>query len=214
VINLNFLGATRLQILLLLRRAPRTIADLAESVRLTPNAVRSHVVALERDRLVEPLGRRSGVRKPAVLYTVSEAADGLFAKPYAQVLGALIGQVRERFGHDEVVMELRAVGTRLAVERKSQVAHLGGREKIEGIARLFNDLGGLVEVEEHDHQFVLRGYSCPLVAIVGDNPEVCQISHALVEGLVGHGSVQEVCQRGEKVSCRFEIDLTSEVNRS
>jgi hypothetical protein len=32
---------------------------------------------------------------------------------------------------------------------------------------------------------------------------------ALMEGLLGKGTVRENCQRGEVVACRFEIDLTT-----
>jgi predicted ArsR family transcriptional regulator len=209
VINLSFLGATRLHILLLLRRAPRTIGELGEILRVSDNAVRSHVISLERDQLVRPGERRPGVRKPSATYVLTETADQMFAKPYAQVLGAVIGEVRERHGRDEVVDVLRTIGARMARGRIGPVAELRGRGRIEAIARLIDDLGGLAEIEERDGRFVVRGYNCPLLAIVGDHPEICQLIAALIEGILGNGTVRECCQRGEEVACCFEIDLTT-----
>jgi predicted ArsR family transcriptional regulator len=208
VINLSFLGATRLHILLLLRRAPRTISELGEILRVSDNAVRSHVLSLERDQLVRLGERRPGVRKPSATYVLTETADQMFAKPYAQVLGAVISEVRERHGSDEVVDVLRAIGSRMARGRMGQVVELHGRGRIEAIARLIDDLGGLAEVEERDGRFIVRGYNCPLLAIVGDHPEICKLVEALIEGILGNGTVRECCQRGEDVACCFEIDLT------
>jgi predicted ArsR family transcriptional regulator len=207
VLDLSFLGETQRQILLLLRRAPRTIQELAKALQLTDNAVRSHVLALVGDQLVAPSRRRPGLRKPSATYALTEAADQLFPKPYANVLGAMIGEVRARHGDDEVVVVLRGIGDQLARERMSQVAKLAGRERVGAIARIINDLGGLAEVEERDGQLEVRGYSCPLVAIVNDHPEVCKLTQSTIEGLLGQGTVQEACQRGDRIACRFKIAL-------
>jgi predicted ArsR family transcriptional regulator len=209
MINLSFLGATKAQILLLLRRAPRTIHELAESLQLTDNAVRAHVAALERDRLVAPAGRRPRARKPAVSYTLAPSADQMFAKPYPQVLGALIAQVKRRHGAAEAGDALRAIGAGFARERLGRVAGLGEKARIEAVAGLIDDLGGLAEVEGDAGRYILTGYSCPLVAVVGDHPEACQLTGAFVAGLIGEGTVRECCRRAEDATCRFEIDLTA-----
>jgi predicted ArsR family transcriptional regulator len=49
-------GDTRVEMLRLLRRSRQTITSLADALRLTDNAVRTHVAALERDGIVEPAG--------------------------------------------------------------------------------------------------------------------------------------------------------------
>ena len=43
--------------------------DLAQPLELTPNGVRAHLAALEREGLVQVEGRRPGVRKPALVHT-------------------------------------------------------------------------------------------------------------------------------------------------
>src|SRR5919201_2008502 len=53
----RFFATTRGQIVLLARRAPRTIDELCQALGLTRNAIRAHLATLERDGLV----RRGGV---------------------------------------------------------------------------------------------------------------------------------------------------------
>src|SRR5262249_31479179 len=51
--------------------------ELAEALRLTVSAVRSHLASLERDGLVQELGMRPGFRKPHVLYSLTGEAEYL-----------------------------------------------------------------------------------------------------------------------------------------
>ena len=60
----RFFETTRGQIVLLLRQEVRTVAELAEALELTDNAVRAHLATLERDRFVRRAGERPGFRKP------------------------------------------------------------------------------------------------------------------------------------------------------
>lgn len=49
----RLMGETQVEMLRLLRRSRQTITSLADSLRLTDNAVRTHVAALEREGVVE-----------------------------------------------------------------------------------------------------------------------------------------------------------------
>jgi predicted ArsR family transcriptional regulator len=53
----RFFSSTRGRIVALLRAATRTVDELADALGLTDNAVRAHLVTLERDGLVEPSGQ-------------------------------------------------------------------------------------------------------------------------------------------------------------
>src|SRR5690349_14955002 len=94
--NERFLASTRGRILGELRREPRTVNDLAAATGLTDNAVRAHLVTLERDGLVRPGGTRPSTRKPNVVYELTSEAAQLFPKPYAAVLVQLLEVLGER----------------------------------------------------------------------------------------------------------------------
>src|SRR5436309_7637827 len=112
--NQRFFERTRGRIITLLRRASRTVEELAQALDLTDNAVRSHLATLERDGLVRQRGARRGSGKPAFVYELTTETEQLFPKAYGPVLRELLHVLNEHMPDDEVEGLLRAVGRRLA----------------------------------------------------------------------------------------------------
>ncbi len=200
----KFLESTRGRIVTLIRRASRTVDDLAQELDLTDNGVRAHLAVLERDGLVRQRGsvRRGGGGKPAYVYELTPQAEDLFPKAYEPVLRRLLDVLSEREGEEKSEALLRAVGGRLVEER--DVPADDTRARLEVAAEVLNELGGLAELEEHDGGFVIRGYSCPLAGVTPDHPEVCRMAETLIAELAGV-PVRERCDRGERPRCCFEI---------
>ena len=198
----RFLVSTRGQIATLLRRGRRTVDELAESLGLTDNAVRSHLAGLERDGLVRQGDLRRGASKPAFTYELTPEAERLFPKAYGALLQQLLGVLSERLPPDVLADTLQEVGHRLA---KGQGA-VGGdlRERVGRALALLEDLGGLADLEETDTGFVIRGCSCPLAAAVAGSPEACVLAEALLSDVTG-APVRQVCDPGPPPRCRFEV---------
>src|SRR5262245_6513356 len=74
----RFWASTRGRIILLLRRGSRSVNELAATLKLTDNAVRTHLTALERDGLVQASGTRPGTRRPTIMYELTPDAEYLF----------------------------------------------------------------------------------------------------------------------------------------
>ncbi len=201
----QFFASTRGHIVALLRRADRTVDELAQALELTDNAVRSHLATLERDGLVQQRGVRRGERKPAYSYRLTQEAERLFPKPYAPVLDQLLQVLDKRMAPEEVEALLRNVGHELAAGL--QVADGDVRARLEAAVTVLNELGGLAELEEHDGTYGIRGYSCPLAAVVRGHPQVCRLAETLVTDVAGV-PVKEHCDRGELLRCSFEALAT------
>ncbi len=106
----RFFSTTRGRIVALLRRATRTVDELADVLGLTDNAVRAHLATLERDGLVQQSGLRRGSGKPAYAYDLTPEAERLFPKAYGPILGELLDVLAERLPPAELEELLRAVG--------------------------------------------------------------------------------------------------------
>lgn len=196
-------GGTRGRLLTLLRRSEMSIAEMAESVGVSGNAVRSHVAALERDGMVEEAGvARDTGGKPARLYRLTADAEELFPKAYAFVLTELLQLLEERRGAEEVEDLLRELGARAA----GPEAENGRRPeaRVEAAADLLRAIGGDVDVERTENGWCLQGHGCPLSAVVTEQPRVCCVAQALIESIT-HREVTSRCRRGERPSCRFEV---------
>src|ERR1700687_6300981 len=63
---------------------------LARRLRLTPLAVRQHLYALQREKLVTSEERRVPIGRPAEYWRLTRQADGLFPDAYAELNVALV----------------------------------------------------------------------------------------------------------------------------
>ena len=177
----------------------------AQASDLTDNGVRVHLAVLERDGIVRQRGsvrRSSGGGKPAYVYELTSEAEDLFPKAYEPTLGRLLDVLGERLGPEESEALLRSVGRRLAEEHSTRAD--GAHARLETAVEVFNELGGLAELEEQDGAVVIRGYSCPLGGVTPAHPDVCRMAETQIAELAGV-PVHERCDRGERPRCCFEI---------
>lgn len=202
--NVPLLGFSRGRIVGLLRKAAQSVNELAGVLGLTDNAVRAHLLRLERDGLVQPAGSRARFRKPEVVYEITTEAERLFAKAYAPVLATLLGTLTERLDEEELDVCLREVGKRLAAPHLATMDGLPFEGRVARTLKILEDLGGLAAVEERDGEVYVRGFGCPLSEVVSVHPKLCLVAQVLVGELLGR-EVQENCQRDGRPKCSFSI---------
>jgi predicted ArsR family transcriptional regulator len=198
----RFFATTRGRIVLLTRRAPRTVDELCQALGLTRNAVRAHLATLERDGLVRRSGVRPGTSKPAQLYALTPEAAELFPRGYAPVLGRLLESLGQRLPVEVLEEAVRDAGRRMALERP--LPRGGVRERAVAAAAVLDELGGIAEVREVDGLLSIYAWSCPLAAVVPGHPELCRLVEALLADIVG-APVRERCDRREPPRCAFEV---------
>jgi predicted ArsR family transcriptional regulator len=206
--NERFFASTRGRIVALLRRSARTVNELADELELTDNAVRSHLSGLERDGLVEQEGVRRGMGKPAVVYRLTAEAEALFPKAYSFVLGEVLSALKDRIGPDELAALLAEVGHRAGSAGPGPEGD--PRTRLAFALAVLAESGGDAEVLElAEGKVLVRGFSCPLGAVVTQHPSACKLTEALLSELVGL-PVHEECDRGERPRCAFRVELEAE----
>ena len=202
----RFFESTRGRIVSLLRGETLTVNELAEKLQLTDNAVRAHLLTLERDGLIKQSGVRRGFRKPHFAYKLTHDAEGLFPKAYDLLLNALINVLKDRLDPKAIAEVLREVGRSLAAGQASLKGSLESRAR--AAVKALEALGGSARIEKEETKLIIRSGSCPLAAAVSEHPEVCQLAEALLTEIVGV-PVQERCDRDGPPQCRFEIKKAS-----
>lgn len=205
-------GDTRARLLRLVRRAALSIAELAEALDISENAVRTHVAAAERDGLVRQAGtRRSTGGKPARTYELAPGAEELFPKAHALVFTELVRTLRDEDGEAATLALLRRVGRRLgagvaaAEGAPDGVTDDRGRAgRVHAAAALLDSIGGSTEVLAEPHGWTIRSDGCPLSGVVAEDPDVCVLAEALVAEATGL-SVAEACHKSERPRCAFRV---------
>ncbi len=200
----RFFGSTRGRIVTLLRGATKTVNELAADLELTDNAVRAHLLSLERDGLIKQSGIQRGTRKPHFAYELTDEAEHLFPKAYDALLNQLITTLKGRLTHAELDDVLRESGRSLVA-----VQALGSRkgdleERLAHALTAVESIGGAARVESDGAHVVIRSESCPLAATVAEHPEVCGLLETLLSEIMGT-EVRERCDREGTPRCRFEV---------
>lgn len=198
----RFFESTRGQVVTLLRSAPCTVEDLAGKLDLTDNAVRAHLLALERDGLVRQSGLRRGPRKPHFTYVLTEDAERLFPKAYDVLLNQLIVALKNRLKPSQLEELLREVGRAVAAGTPGNGANLETRAR--RALKFLETIGGAAKMEQQGDKIVIASSSCPLAAAVSVHPEVCRLAETMVAEIV-KAPVTEQCDRDGRPRCRFEI---------
>lgn len=200
----RLLESTRGKILELLRGKEQTVNDLAAALRLTDNAVRAHLLSLERDGLVSQAGTQPGFRKPHVTYALTPDAEQIFPKAYGVLLDLILIVISKQLSPKELRAAMREVGRRVADNHLLEVEGKSREQRIETALRVLKDLGGSATFEESEGKHLIRGHGCPLAAATSRHPEACLIAEALLTQIVGT-PVKENCIHGASPSCRFQI---------
>jgi predicted ArsR family transcriptional regulator len=207
-VDKRFFESTRGQIVTILRGSVCTVDELAGKLNLTDNAVRAHLLTLERDGLVRQSGLRRGPRKPHFTYALTAEADELFPKAYDALLNQLIAVLKNRLEPSEIEDVLREVGRAVAADAPTeQGADLASR--VQSAMKVLEAIGGAAEVEQHGDKIVICSTGgCPLAAAVAVHPEVCRLAESLITDIIKL-PVEEHCDRENGPKCRFEIDAAT-----
>ncbi|MGH8101663.1 MAG: helix-turn-helix transcriptional regulator [Chthoniobacterales bacterium] len=199
----RLLQSTRGRVLALIQTKDRTVNQLVRELGLTDNAIRAHLIGLERDGLVRRTGREAGVRRPHVVYGVTPEAEHIFPKAYGPLLNEFVTVIAQRLGPRALRASMRQAGRRIARQnRKSKTQSKVAR--IQAALAVLKEMGGTASFSVRGGRNFILGNGCPLSALTTDHPEGCLIAESLLSEIIG-APVKERCIRGLQPSCRFEI---------
>lgn len=193
--------------LLLERKDGLTIDQMAAALKITRNAVREHVGALERDRLIEagPFAGSTGGR-PGRLYRLSARGLALFPKQYDMMARLLLETLTARFGADAAREELRALGARLAVQLKPQLKP--GEPRAQAVAALMRGLG--YEASAPDGR-TIEALNCVYHELARHDQAVCELDLSLIETLADAKVEHRACMARGDNACVFCLSQKPQV---
>lgn len=206
--------SSRNQILSLLRANAHTVGDLAETIDISPQAVRDQIRVLEGRGWIEVGSlRRDTGGKPAREYVLTAAGEESFEKPYPELLRYLVGELHEQLGGERKRELFEAVGRRIGIDlldeqlpgvtSPDELSRTQLRTRLETAAEALNALGGAAAVEETEDGLRIQSHGCPLSGLVRYDQEACHLAEALVEAIIGL-EVRESCDRNGRPRCRFD----------
>lgn len=180
-------SGTRAKILgYLLRHPDSTAAEVAQTLSLTPTAVRRHLENLAEETLVETIRRPAkGRGRPARAWRLTARGRGLRGDSNGQLaLGAL--QALREAGGSEAVYKFASSRFEALV---SDVEPASGPDDVERAARdlaeALSDAGYEATVDESVAGVQLCQHHCPVWDVASHCPELCEAEQDVLEVKLG-----------------------------
>jgi predicted ArsR family transcriptional regulator len=169
------------------RKGPRTAAELAEELGVTPTAVRMHLDDLASDELVAATTeRRGGAGRPAKRWSLTERAQRLFPDHHGELTVQLLTALRTALGDEAVeqVLAQRDRDQRAAYRRALPERDLGA--KVASLATARSAEGYMAEaIEEPDGSWLLVEHNCPICEAAATCQGLCRSELATFQDVLG-----------------------------
>ncbi|HYD88980.1 MAG TPA: methanogen output domain 1-containing protein [Vitreimonas sp.] len=189
--------------LLLQQKDGLTIDQMASSLGITRSAVREHVSALERDRLIAggPLALSTGGR-PGRRYALTDRGLALFPKQYDLMARLLLESLTQRLGGAEAERELRSLGSQLGAQTRAKVGAGNLSERARAAAEVMRELGYQSSVRE-DATPSIEALNCVFHELARRNPSVCALDLSLIETITDARVEHRACMARGDNACVF-----------
>jgi predicted ArsR family transcriptional regulator len=206
---LEMLGDRQKQLLqrLIKNKTGMTVDELSQELKITRNAVRQHLAALESDGLVALGSTRPSGGRPQQLYVLTEKGKEVFPRHYSWFAQLVVESVKTEHGAKGLHERLGAMGTSVAVQLRTQNPGLKTRaQKVERLAAVMDQIGyNARNAGAPDKTPVIEADNCVFHELAMKNPEICRFDLAMMgaftDSKVEH---QECMARGGNV-CRFKF---------
>lgn len=201
------LGRTQKRILqtLLQANTPLPVEALTKTLSISRNATYQHMMALERDGLIERATIAQTKGRPSQTFRLTEHGRDFFPKHYALFAKLLIGLVKSKLGSDELRASLDELGSSLAQEFIERTKNLEGQALFKEVSNILGELGYESEcVPSPDQKNVeIQAHNCVFHELAKEHEEVCALDIALISKLTGVQIEQSECVVKGGNCCRF-----------
>lgn len=157
--ELSLLSASKSTIVSCLGSGEKTSKELSKILRMNSNAVREHMLWLEKMGIVSSRFERTGVGRPKKTYYLTPLGIELLPKHYDTFLNTLIKKVSE-LGGDELLSKVMSETVREFTEKDPQISMLPLEDRLQRVVAILNKLGFMASVRKEGDSIVLERHNC------------------------------------------------------
>lgn len=163
----------------LLRQGQATAHELADTLDISPQAIRRHLKDLEAEGLILHQSVQMGMGRPQYIYKLSQEGRDRFPNRYADFAVSFLDTLTNTLGQEKTRSLLRQHWERKALEYRDRVGGGSLQERVAKLVALRRSEGFMAEwypVEsDHDNnpQFILTEHNCAISQVANTFPTVC-----------------------------------------
>ena len=159
----------------LLKSGQATAQTLAESLGVSPQAIRRHLKDLHGEDLVEHQAMQSGMGRPNYIYQLSSKGRAQFPSQYDQFAVSLLDTLTETVGSEQVGVILRQQWQRKAQHYFETLGDKDLSERVQQLVDLRQAEGYMAELHhgEDEDTYIITEYNCAISQVAESYPAVC-----------------------------------------
>ena len=162
----------------LLKESGATAQEIAESLCVSPQAVRRHLKDLEAEGRICHKAVRANMGRPQHAYELTAKGREAFPHRYDEFAVSLLDTLAETVGRDRVGSVLRKQWERKATEYRQKIGGGSLTERITRLVSLRRTEGYMTEWERLDElegqpQFAILEYNCVISNVAESFPSIC-----------------------------------------
>jgi predicted ArsR family transcriptional regulator len=168
-------------------------ARMADLLGLTAMAVRQHLYALQREKLVTAEPRPVPLGRPVKYWKLTREADRLFPDAYAELSVALIDAMGDAFGDAGLKRVLESRCARQQADYRKRIpGSLSLKEKLLRLARIRTEEGYMADLKPSGKgSFLFVENHCPICAAATACQGFCTTELGLFQAVLGPEVVVE-----------------------
>jgi predicted ArsR family transcriptional regulator len=214
-LHLEQLSETRRVILSSIKKeGSATISELANFNKLSGEAVRQHLVQLERDGWIKRSATKGSheVGRPSMRYSLTQAGEHLFPKHYDALALEVLDTIIGNFGDDALNQILSSMTEARVMKWEPRLRGLSLPERVEVLKGLYLQDDAYMDVEYEEGRIRLIERNCPFYSVAMRSPVLCSISVSLLTRLLGYQVVREERFQDGDGRCVFRVLLDQPVD--
>jgi predicted ArsR family transcriptional regulator len=199
------LGGTQRGLLraLLHNKPGLTVDDLTGALKVSRNAVRQHLTALERDGVVARGRTQPSGGRPEQMYVITEKGQELFPRQYSWFSEMLIGTLHAVLGDEGAAERLAEMGRSVGIGIARRLPGTAARhERVAAAADAMEGLGYEAKVVATDDTLDIEAQNCVFHQLAMKYPDICKFDLALLSNATGQHVEHRTCMaRGDSKCC-------------
>jgi len=202
----NGTGSRQEQILALLlaTKAGLSIDSIAGKLEISRNAVKQHMVVLEKDQLIKAGKFNLTKGRPSRSYVLTDIGINQFTKQYSWFCNLLIAELKEEMGSEGLAAFMQRLGRKIADSLASQFKDQSATEKAQTLTTILQNLGYQAKVEQQGDTVTISAINCVFHDLAQEHNELCEFDRSLIGTLLDHPVEQTECMAKQGCACRFE----------
>ncbi len=204
-------GSRQDQILTLLLNsvAGMSIDEMAVKLQISRNAVKQHLVGLEKQQLIQEAALTSTGGRPARSYILTEQGVNRFPKQYAWFCNLLLADLASELSQEALDKMLWNMGVKLANSLAPQFRQQNLQQKLAGLVALMQSLGYHAELDSDQGLPSIKAVNCVYHDLAQQHPSLCLFDQALISTLLEQPIEQAECMAKQDCVCRFNVGKTA-----